>query len=155
MLRFRKRNRKCTCQPEARRSHCFFSERPKTINLVEDVDIVLTVKFRWIPFSVCTVEIEYMKNWRKTVDRRRTTCDTCNNSSVEPSAKVHYRENIWSVLLQKPLHLQRNPTRAPKGNISRSWVQWTTVVGGSARTAIFICWSAEKHKPGRWCWDLA
>ena len=31
--------------------HLVFSDRPKNTNLVEDVEILLPVKFRWIPFS--------------------------------------------------------------------------------------------------------
>ena len=35
-----------------------FSDRSKITNLVEDVEILLPVKFRWIPFSGCREEVE-------------------------------------------------------------------------------------------------
>ena len=49
--RFQRRSRKCLGQSEARTAILFFWSTPKNTNLVEDVDILLPVKFRWIPFS--------------------------------------------------------------------------------------------------------
>ena len=44
-------SRKCFSQPEARATILFFSIGPKNTNLGEDVEILLLVKFRWIPLS--------------------------------------------------------------------------------------------------------
>ena len=49
--RFHRRSRKCLSQSEARVAILFFRPGPKNTNLVEDFEILLPVKFRWIPFS--------------------------------------------------------------------------------------------------------
>ena len=49
--RFQRRSRKCLSQSEARAAILFFFIGPKNTNLVEDVEILLPVKFRWIQFS--------------------------------------------------------------------------------------------------------
>ena len=47
--RFQKRSRKCLSQSEARAAIVYFGS--KNTNLVEDVEILLPAKLRWIPFS--------------------------------------------------------------------------------------------------------
>ena len=56
--RFQRRSRKCLSQSEARAAILFFPISPKNTNLVEDVEILLPVKFRWIPFSGFRGEVE-------------------------------------------------------------------------------------------------
>ena len=56
--RFQRRSRKCLSQSEARAAILFFSIGPKNTNLVEDVEVLLPVKFRWIPISGFRVEVE-------------------------------------------------------------------------------------------------
>ena len=47
------------CQPiRGQGSHLVFPIGPKNTNLVEDVEILLPVKFRWIPFSGFRGEVE-------------------------------------------------------------------------------------------------
>ena len=53
-----RRSRKCLSQSEARAAILFFSISPKNTNLVEDVEILLPVKFRWNPFSGFRGEVE-------------------------------------------------------------------------------------------------
>ena len=36
----------------------FFIDRPENTNFVEDIEILLPVKFRWIPFSSFRGEVE-------------------------------------------------------------------------------------------------
>ena len=60
--RFQRRSRKCLGQSEARAAILFFFISPKNTNLVEDIEILLPVKFRWIPFSGFRGEVEYMKS---------------------------------------------------------------------------------------------
>ena len=48
---FQRRSRKCLSQSEARAAVLFFPISPKNTNFVEDFEILLPVKFRWIPFS--------------------------------------------------------------------------------------------------------
>ena len=55
--RFQRRSRKCLSQSEARAAILFFRSARKT-NLVEDIEILLPVKFRWIPFSGFRGEVE-------------------------------------------------------------------------------------------------
>ena len=56
--RFQRRSWKCLSQSEARAAILFFLIGPKNANLVEDVEILLLVKFRWIPFSGFRGEVE-------------------------------------------------------------------------------------------------
>ena len=53
---------------------CFFDlpKKKKKKNLVEDVEILLPVKFRWIPFRSFRGEVENMKSGRQTMDGRTT-----------------------------------------------------------------------------------
>ena len=55
---FERRSRKCLSQSEARAAILFFRSALKNTNLVEDVEILLPVKFRWIPFSGFRGEVE-------------------------------------------------------------------------------------------------
>ena len=56
--RFQRRSWKCLSQSEARAAILFFRSTQKNTNLVEDVEILLPVKFRWIPFSGFREEVE-------------------------------------------------------------------------------------------------
>ena len=56
--RFQKRSRKCLSQSEARAAILFFRSVPKNTNVVEDIEILLPVKFRWIRFSSFRGEVE-------------------------------------------------------------------------------------------------
>ena len=56
--RFQRRSRKCLSQSEVRAAILFFMIGPKNTNLVEDIEILLPVKFRWIPFSGFRGEVE-------------------------------------------------------------------------------------------------
>ena len=56
--RFQRRSRKCLSQSEVRAAILFFRSAQKTQNLVEVVEILLPVKFRWIPFSGFREEVE-------------------------------------------------------------------------------------------------
>ena len=55
--RFQRRSRKCLSQSEARAA-IFFPIGPKNTKLVEDIKILLPVKFRWILFSGFRGEVE-------------------------------------------------------------------------------------------------
>ena len=49
--RFQRRSRKCLSQSEARAAILFFPNCLKNTNVVEGIESLLPVKFRWIPFS--------------------------------------------------------------------------------------------------------
>ena len=51
--------------------HLAFPIGPKNTNLVEDVEILHPVKFRWIPFSGFREEVENVKVYGRTTDGRR------------------------------------------------------------------------------------
>ena len=55
---FQKRSRQCLSQSEARAAILFFQSARKNKNLVEDIEILLPVKFRWILFSGFRGEVE-------------------------------------------------------------------------------------------------
>ena len=56
--RFQRRSRKYLSQSEARAAILFFWLARKNTNLVEDVEILLPIKFCWIPFSGFRGEVE-------------------------------------------------------------------------------------------------
>ena len=71
--RFQRRSRKCLSQSEARAAILFFRSARKNTNLVEGVEILLSVKFRWIPFSGFRGEVDNMKVYAgRTTDDGRT-----------------------------------------------------------------------------------
>ena len=55
---FQRRSRKCLSQSEARAAILFFPIGPKNTNLVKDVEVLLPVKFRLIPFSGFRGEVQ-------------------------------------------------------------------------------------------------
>ena len=56
--RFQRRSRKCFSKSAAGAAILFFWSARKNTNLVEDVNILLPVKFRWIPFSCFRREVQ-------------------------------------------------------------------------------------------------
>ena len=56
--RFQRKSRKCLSQSEARAAIMIFRPARKKTNLVENIEILLPVKFRWIPFSGFSGEVE-------------------------------------------------------------------------------------------------
>ena len=55
---FKRRSRKCLSQSEARSAILFFPIGPKNTNLVEDIEILLPVKFHWILFNGFRGDVE-------------------------------------------------------------------------------------------------
>ena len=101
--RFQKRRRKCLSRSEARAAILFFPIGPKNTNLVEGVEILLPVKFRWILFSgfreVENVKVNDLRRrtdgWTDGWMDGRTTHD--HNSALEPSSQVHLKTLKWGV----------------------------------------------------------
>ena len=58
VLWFQRRSRKCLSQSEAKAAILFFRLARKTQTWWEDVEILLPIKFRWIPFSCFRGEVE-------------------------------------------------------------------------------------------------
>ena len=61
--------------------HLVFPIGPKNTNLVENVEVLHPVKFRWILFSGFREEVENVKVYGRVTVRY-------DNSSLEPSAQV-------------------------------------------------------------------
>ena len=55
--------------------HLVFQIGPKNTNLVEDVEFLLPIKFRWILFSGFRGEVENVKSYDGRTDDRRTMDD--------------------------------------------------------------------------------
>ena len=67
------------------RGHLVFSTGQKKTNYIEDIKILLPVKFHWIPFSGFRGEVENVK----VNDNRRRTHNAWSHSALESSAQVH------------------------------------------------------------------
>ena len=90
--RFQRRSPKMSKPIRGQGSHLDFPISPKNTNLVEYVEILLPVKFLWIPFSSFRGEVE--KCEKLTTDGRRTT--HYHNSALQLSALVHLK---WQAVL--------------------------------------------------------
>ena len=75
LQRFKRRSQKCLSQSELGAAILFFRTAPKNTNLVEDVEILLPVKFRWILLSRFRGEVKNVKVNDGRTDGRRTTDD--------------------------------------------------------------------------------
>ena len=65
--RFWRRSPKCLSQSEARVVILVFPIDPKNTNLVEDIVILLPVKFRWIPFRGFREEVERTDDGQRVI----------------------------------------------------------------------------------------
>ena len=135
---FQRRSRKCLSLSEVRAAILFFrSARKKKTNLVEDVEIWRSVKFRWILFSSFRGEVENV-----SADQRsgRPSC-----FSDRPEKHKHVWGRWDLAFCQVSLNSVERFQRRSRKCLSQSEV----------RTAIMFSARLEKHKLGRGCWDLA
>ena len=116
--------------------HLVFLTGPKNTNLVEDVKILLPVKFRWIPFSDFRGEVENVSA------NQRPGRPSCFFDWPEKHKLGRGRWDLGScqVSLNSVQRFQRRSQKC----LSQS----------EARAAILFFRSAEKHKLGRGRWDL-
>ena len=141
---FQRRSRKSLSKSEARAAILFFPSPPppppkkKNTNMVEDVDILLPVKFRWIPFSGFIGEVENVSANQRL---GRPLC-----FSDQPEKKHKLGRGRWNLASYQVLFnsVQRFQRRSRKC-LSQS----------EARAAILFSDRPEKHKLGRGRWDLA
>ena len=119
--------------------HLIFLISPKNTNLVEDFEILLPVKFLWIPFSGFIREVENF---------------SANQRPGRPSC--------FSDLLEK--HKLGRASRALRSCFLSSFVEFCSAVceevenvSANQRPGRPSCFSdrPEKHKLGREHWDLA
>ena len=85
--RLLRRIRNVSANQRPRQPPSYFSDWPnKNTNLVEDIDILLSVKLRWILFSGFRKKSLKCEKVTET-DGRQTTRN--HNSTLQPSAQVH------------------------------------------------------------------
>ena len=110
---------------------------PKNTNLVEDVKILLPVKFRWIPFSGFRGKVKICLSQSETRAAIMFFWISPKNTNL-----IEDVENLLSVKFR--------------------WIPFSGFievenVSANQRTGRLSCFSdqPEKRKPGRGCWDLA
>ena len=119
-------------------SNLVFPIGPKNTNLVEDLEILLPVKFRWIPFSGLRGEVENVSA------NQRPGQQSCFSDRPEKHKLGRGRWDLasWQVSLNSVQQFQRWSRKC----LSQS----------EARAAIlFFPIGPKKHKLGRGRWDLA
>ena len=117
--------------------HLVFPIGPKNTNLVEGVEILLPLKFRWIPFSGIRGEVEDISA------NQRPGRPSCFSDRPEKHklGRGHWDLASYQVSSNSVQRFQRRSRKC----LSQS----------EARAAILFFGSAEKHKLGRGRWDLA
>ena len=117
--------------------HLVFPNGPKNTNLVEDVEILLPVKFRWIPFSAFRGEVENVSA------NQRPGRPSCFSDQPKKHKLGRGRWDLASC--QVSLNSVQRFQRRSRKCLSQS----------ESRAAILFFRSAQKHKRGRGRWDLA
>ena len=114
-----------------------FPISPKNTNLVEEVEILLPVKFLWIPFSGFREEVENVSA------NQRPGCPSYFSDRPEKHKldRGHWDSLSCQVLLNSVQRFQRRSRKC----LSQS----------EAWAAIFFSDQPDKHKLGRGLWDLA
>ena len=134
---FQRRSRKCLSKWEARAAILFFRLARKNTNLVENVKILLPVKFRWIPFSGFRGEVVNVSA------NQRLGRPSCFSDRPEKHklGRGHWDLASYQVSLNSVQWFQNRSQKC----LSQS----------EARAAILFFRSVWKHKFGRGRWDLA
>ena len=109
---------------------------PKNTNLVGDVEILLPVKFRWIPFSGFG-EVEYVSA------NQRPWQSSCFSDRPKNTNLV---EDDEILLLVKFRWIPFSGFGGEVENVSANQRPWLP---------FYFSDRPKKHKPGRGCWDLA
>ena len=115
----------------------FFSDRPENTSLVDDVEILLPVKFSWIPFSGFRGEVKNVSAYQRP---GRPSC-----FSDRPEKHKLGRKH-WDLA---PCQVSLNSVQRFKREFE--------IVSANQRPGRPFCFfdRPEKHKIGRGCWDLA
>ena len=117
--------------------HLFLPIGPKNTNLVEDVEILLSVKFRWIPFRSFRGEVEKSQPIRGNGGHLVFPIGPKNTNLVE------------DVEILLPFKCRCIPFSSFRGEVEN--------VSANQRQGQPSCFSdrPEKHKLGRERWDVA
>ena len=134
--RFQRRSPKMSQPIRGQGGHLVFPISPKNTNLVEDVEILLPVKFRWIPFSGFGEEVE---NVSANQTPGRPFC-----FSIGPkNTKL-----VMDVEILLPVKFRWIPFSG-----FREEVENVSANQRPGRPSCFSDWP-EKHKLGRGCYDV-
>ena len=134
--RFQRRSRKCLSQSEAKVA-IFFPISQTNTKLVEDIEILLPVKFRWIPFSGFREDVE----------------DVSANQRPRRPSFFSYRPEkhifVEDVEILLPVKFRWIPFSGFREEVEN--------VSANQRPRRPSCFSdrSEKHKLGSGCWYLA
>ena len=164
--------------------HLVFTIGPKNTYLLEDVEILLPVKFRWIPFNRFRGEVENVSANQRP---GRPSCFSYlpkNINLVEnieillpdkfrwiPFSSFREVENVSAnQRLGRPSCFSDRPEKHKLGRGRWDLASWQVLLNSvqqfqkrsrkclsqsEARAAILFFWSAQKYKLGRGHWDLA
>ena len=135
--RFQRRSRKCLSQSEGQGGHFVFRIGPKNTNLVEGIEILITVKFRWIPFSGFRGEVENVSANQRP---GRPFCFS-DRPKKHKLGRGHWDLDYCQVSLNSIQRFQRR--------------SWKYLSQSEARRPSCFSDRPEKHKLGRGRWDLA
>ena len=135
--------------------HLVFPIGPKNTNLVEDVEILLPITFRWIPFNGFRGEVE------NVLANQRPGRPFCFSDRPEKHnlGRGHWDLAFCQVLLNSVQRFQRRSRKCEKFH----WIRFSLFRGEVENVSVNqrpgrpSCFSdqPEKHKLGRRCWDLA
>ena len=95
--RFQRRSRKCLCQSEARAAILFFPIGSKNTNFVEGFEILLSIKFHWIPFSGFRGEVENVKVYAGRTTDGRTDDGWCTMTIAHSSLRLRWPKKQTSL----------------------------------------------------------
>ena len=138
-LPFQREKSKMSQPIRSQGGHLVFSIGPKNTNLVEDIEILLPVKFHWIPFNGFRGEVENVSA------NQRPGRPSCFSDRPEKHKIGRGRWGLASCQVSLNSN-QRFQRRRSQKCLSQS----------EARAAIlFFALAPEKHKLGRGCWVLA
>ena len=131
--------------------HLVFPIGPKNTNLVEDVEILLPVKFLWIPFSSFRGEVNKRPKGPHIV-HLSTMCHLFEESAKVDICLLISPKNInlvedFEIVL--PVKFCWNPFSGFRGKVEN-----VSANQRPGRPSCFSDWP-EKHKLGRGRWDLA
>ena len=122
VLRFQRRSWKSLSQSEARAAILFFPIGQKNTNLAEDVGILLTVKFRWIPFSGFRRDVENVSaNQRPGRPSGRLSC-------LSNRTEKQFGRGNWDLA---SCHVSLN-------SVQRFQRSWKSLSQSEARAAILL-----------------
>ena len=108
--RFQRRSRKCLSQSEARAAILFFMIGLKNTNLVEDIEILLPVKFGWILFSGFRGEVGNVSAHQRPM---RPSCFS-NRPQKHKLGRVRWDLASSQVLLNSLQRFQRRSLKCEK-----------------------------------------